>query len=281
MGRYLKMACVAALLALPTTAVADTLSTIKETGTIKIGYREDAPPFSLRTAIGEPAGYTVELCRGVATGIKDLLELDEIKVEYVPVGTGDRFEAVQDGRIDLLCGAATITLSRREIVDFSIPTFVTGASAMLPKNGAENFEALAGKKVGVRADTTTETLLHNVLDSLEVDAEVVPVDSHTDGLKMIEDGEIAAYFGDRAILLFLAASSAKKKDLRVLDEFFSYEPYGLALRRGDSDFRLAVDRILSAIYRTGLVEAIFRNSFGEAKPGDLLTALFLINSLPE
>ncbi|MEM9684546.1 MAG: transporter substrate-binding domain-containing protein, partial [Pseudomonadota bacterium] len=79
---------------------AETLDRIRDSGTIKLGYREDAPPFSFKNNIGEPAGYTIALCRAVAGQIKSQLKLDALKVDYVPVTAENRFKDVADGKID-------------------------------------------------------------------------------------------------------------------------------------------------------------------------------------
>ena len=68
---------------------------------------------------------------------------------------------------------------------------------------------------------------------------------------MLDKGEIVAYFADRAILSYLASKSSDASKLRIANNYFSLEPYALALPRGDEDFRLAVDRALSHIYRSG------------------------------
>ena len=262
-------------------AEAATLDRIRETGVLKMGFREDAAPYSYRDAVGGPAGYTVDLCRTVALGLKLQLQLEEISIDYIPVGAEDRFQAVQDGKIDILCGATTATLSRRELVDFSLPTFIDGASVLLRADGPGDFSELSGHKVGVRAGTTTEETLKRSLAKDSIDAEVVAVKDHKDGLKQLEDGGIAAYFADQAILVYLAAGSKAKGALHVSERFFTHEPYALALPRGDSDFRLAVDRALSRIYGGGAIRKIFANAFGSAKPSELVRALYLISALPE
>lgn len=270
------------LLLAPPPLLAQTLDRLRDTGALTIGYREDAAPYSYKDAVGEPAGYSVELCRAVAAGIKQELGLAEVAVNYVAVTAEDRFKAVEEGRIDLLCGATTATLSRRALVDFSLPTFVDGASVLYRSDGPATFEALAGEKVGVHGATTTEQALRNTLQRLSLDAEVVTVDSHEEGLRRLEAGEIAAYFADRAILIFLAARSQNPEQLALSDRYFTNEPYALALRRGDSDFRLAIDRALSRLYRSGAIDQIFTSAFGtQAKPSDLLKALFVISALPE
>ncbi len=274
-------AALAALLVLGATAEAQTLERVRSSGTFKIGYREDASPFSYRDAQGHAAGYSVELCQAIATNVKDALALADLKIVYVPVTTEDRFQAVRDGRIDILCGATTVTLARRELVDFSLFTFVDGAGVLLRADSPQDMKGLAGKKIGVRAGTTTEQALRNTLAQASIAAEVITVESHDDGLKQLEKGEIAAYFADRGILLFLAAKS-QDKGLRVSDRYLTFESYGLALARGDHVFRLLVDRTLSALYRSGLIHKVFTHAFGaNANESDLLKALYVIEGLPK
>jgi ABC-type amino acid transport substrate-binding protein len=273
---------VAAALMLPMSVAAQTLERIRDSGVLKIGYREDAAPYSYENAIGQPAGYTIALCQAVATDIADEVGLAELAVEYVPVGTGDRFSALQEGRIDLLCGATTATLARRALIDFSVPTFIDGAGVLLRADGPDSFAELAGESVGVRADTTTEEALRNTLQRQGMEATVVPVDSHEDGLARLQAGEITAYFADQAILIFLVSGSQAPDDLKVGEGQFTLEPYALGLQRGDDDFRLAVDASLSRLYRSGEVDRIFKNSFGaNATQSEILRALYLISALPE
>ena len=279
-GRLVSGALAAVVMLGAAAVQAQTLERVKSTGTFTIGYREDAAPYSYKNTLGEPDGYSVELCRAIATNVKDALGLAEIKVVYQTVTTEDRFKAVQDGRVDILCGATTVTLSRRELVDFSLFTFIDGASVLLRADSPNDLQGLAGKKIGVRGGTTTEQALRNTLKQDNIAAEVVTVENHQDGLQRLEKGKIAAYFADRAILLFLIAQS-QDKDLRVSERFFTFEPYALALRQGDTTFRLLVDRTLSALYRSAKIHDIFTHAFGaNAHESDLLKALYIIDGLP-
>lgn len=252
-----------------------------QNGKIKIGYREDAAPYSYKNAIGEAAGYSVDLCRAVVAQLKTQLELSEISITYVPVTSNTRFKAVQNGQIDLLCGAATATLARRDLVDFSIPIFIDGAAVLTMADGPKNFSSLKGQKIGVLEATTTESLLRNIVERTDLDSEIVTVPNHSDGREKLEEGEISAYFSDRALLVHLAAQSSQAKALHVGTRYFSHEPYALAMKRGDSDFRLAVDRALSRIYRSDNISAIFDNAFNGAKPSDILKAMYLVSALPD
>ncbi|MGF1612249.1 MAG: amino acid ABC transporter substrate-binding protein [Kiloniellales bacterium] len=257
------------------------LERITESGVITVGYREDAAPYAYKNDIGEPAGYSVDLCRAVVAHIKRQLKLAEIKISYHPVTGENRFEAVQEGRIDLLCGATTATLSRREIVDFSIPIFIDGASVLFRVDGPQDFESLAGHTIGVLSGTTTQDALRVTLQQLGVRADVVTAETHEDGLRQLEEGRLSAYFADQAILLYLMLKSRDAAALRVSKRLFTREPYALALPKDDGRFRLAVDRALSRIYRSGEIEKIYRGSFGDAQPGDLVLALYAVSALPE
>ena len=202
-----------ALILYPAMSSAATLDRIKENGVVNIGYREDAPPFSFRNTVGDPVGYTVDLCRAVVANIKEQLGLASISIEYVAVSAEDRFEAIREGRIDLLCGPTRATLSGRALVDFSLPTFVDEAGVLYLVDGPvdrgiadgisdrkqrgiavglEAFQALAGLKVGVRAGTTTEKVVRNTLTKRSVDAEIISLTDHEEGLRQLEAGEISA-----------------------------------------------------------------------------------------
>jgi len=249
-------------------AAASVLDRIRETGTITLGVRRDARPHSWIDAKGTARGYTVDVCMAVVGKLRAALGLSEITVRQEVVDATDRFQAVAEGRIDLLCGAATITLKRREIVDFTIPTFADGASVLVPADSSEDFTALAGKRIGVRAGTTTEDALRSSLAGFGMTAEVVPVADHAAGLKGVETGELAAYFGDQSILYSLRAESDQRDRLAVSGNTLTVELHGLALPLGDYRFRLALDRALSQLYREGHMAEIWQKTFPNAQPGD-------------
>jgi ABC-type amino acid transport substrate-binding protein len=262
-------------------AGAGAIERIKQDKTLRIAYRDDAPPFSFTDSIGEPSGFMIDLCRSVAKNLATGLGVGDLKVDYVLVTAANRFDAITSGKADLLCEPTSATLSRRADVDFSIATFIDGASLLVSGDGPSEFGALSGKKIGVLAGTTTEQSLRDTLATAYIKAEIVPAKTHLEGLAMLDQGAIVAYFGDRAILAYLASKSSAPEKLRLANNYFSLEPYALALAHGDSDFRLAVDRALSHIYRSGEISAVFAHSFGQTQPSDTLQTLYLISALPE
>jgi ABC-type amino acid transport substrate-binding protein len=258
------------------------LDQIRAKQTIRIAYRPDAPPFSYKNNLGEPAGYMVDVCKSVAEGIRAQLNLASLNVAYVPVSATDRFNAIQDGRADLLCGPTSVTLTRRESVDFSIPTFVDGAGLLVRGDAPKDIQSFAGKSIGVTAGTTTEEALRNTLKGGNIAATVVTTKDYDEGLALLDAGKIAGLFGDHVILEAEAAKSKDPSKLALAENYLTVEPYALALKRGDEAFRLAVDRSLSRIYRSGQIMAIYGNTFGtKTKPAGIIQALYLIVAYPE
>ena len=111
-------------------AQADTLDQIRKSGEIRLGYRIDAPPMASNDANGQAVGYSVDLCRRIATAVKEELKLANLKITMVPVTSQDRIDAIVNNKADIECGATTITVSRRQKVDFTAMTFVTGGSLL-------------------------------------------------------------------------------------------------------------------------------------------------------
>src|SRR5437867_7939221 len=147
-GRILAAAALALLLSSPAAAQdrQGTLKKIKDSGTIAIGYREQSVPFSFRGNDGKPAGYSIDLCSRIVTGVQQQLKLAKLDVKWVPVTPETRIAAVVNGTIDLECGSTTNTLSRQEQVDFSHMTFVDGGSLLIKADRVAAMQDLGGKK---------------------------------------------------------------------------------------------------------------------------------------
>jgi polar amino acid transport system substrate-binding protein/glutamate/aspartate transport system substrate-binding protein len=256
------------------------LERIQKEGELRLAYRADAAPFSYKEA-DKPAGYSVNLCLEVAAALQEDLKLPKLTARFVLVTAENRFEALTKGEADILCEATTATLSRRELLDFSIPTFVSGASLVIRPDGPTSIDALGGRKIGVLGGTTTQQILEGTLREHKIDAEVIVVKTHDEGFEMLEKNTISAYFGDRTILEDRLRRTSADRDLLLAENYLTIEPYALAMPI-DHDFRLAVDRALSRLFRSGGMIKVFRKSFApEARPSDLIKALSRISGLPE
>lgn len=264
-------------------ALDGTLKKIKSSKTLVVGYRADAWPFSFAPATGNPEGYSIELCQRIAAGVQQQLGLDKLEIKYVEVTTQNRIQAVADGKVDLECGATTITLSRMETVDFSNQIFVDGASVMVGKrSGIKRLADLTGKKVAVIPGTTTEAALREAVDKQFLRLDFVPVGDYAEGLAALEGGKADGLAGDRVILIGQLLKSKDPLAWMLSEDQFSYEPYALMLKRGDASFRLAANRVLARLYRTGEVAEVYRKWFGPlGDPPAVLVLMYVLNALPE
>lgn len=281
-------ACAALLIAAPAVVpdaaaqeLRGALKRIKESGTITLGVREASTPFSFRGRDGNPQGYSVEMCNAVVEALRAELKAPKLKVRYVYVTPETRIAAARDGRVDLECGSTTHTMTRRKQVDFSLPIFVDGA-AILSRAAANIATArdLQGKRVAVLERSSTEAALQRVQQALGITFAIERVRDHDFGLKRLETGDADAYITDRSILFDLAIKATDITQLSLGQEFLSYEPYAIMMRR-DADLRLAVDKTLARLFGTGKAIEIFQRWFGNTPPSGPLAAMFILNGFPE
>jgi ABC-type amino acid transport substrate-binding protein len=259
-----------------------TLSRIKQSSTLNLGYRVSAPPFSFPGPDGRAVGYSIDLCTRVASGIQKQLGVS-LKLNWVPVTAENRIDMVAQGKVDLECSTTTVSLSRQERVDFSVMTFVDGGSLLTRADSTlSGVTDLAGKRVAVIPGTTTETALEKFLKDEFVKVDFVHVKDHVQGLAAVDKGTADAFASDRVVLIGLAATSKDPQRYGLAHLLFSYEPYGLMMRRNDADFRLAVNRALADLYRSRDIAVIYDRWFGGlGKPSPALQIMYLLNALPE
>lgn len=279
-------------------ASADTLDRIRESGKLNLGYRTDARPFSYMDASGNAAGYAIALCEAVSNAIKTESGNASLAVQWVPVTVEDRFSAVRDSKVDLLCGPDAETLERRKEVAFSVPVFQGGIGAIVRADAPVALrEVLSGqppsgptwrgsparildqKTFSAVAGTRSESWLNEKVAEFRIAANVKTVDSYEAGIASVLDGTASAFFADRAILVDAAQSSGSADDLLVIERLFTHEPIALALGRNDDNFRLVVDRALSKLYESPEFETLYLKWFGQ--PDDATKAFFRMSALPE
>ena len=261
-----------------------TLKKIKTTGTFTIGYRESAPPFSFMGPDKRPVGYSIDLCMNVARAIQQQLKMENLKLDWVPVTAENLIDMVAQGNVDIECSTTTASLSRQERVDFSLMTFVDGGSllSMTGANLGTTIKDLTDKRIAIIPGTTTEKALAEFLKKQFVTVQLVRVKDHAEGVAAVEGNKADAFASDRGILIGLALTSKEPKRFALANLLFSYEPYGLMMRRNDAAFRLAVNRALAALYRSGNIVNIYERWFAAfGKPSEAIQAMYLLNGLPE
>ena len=243
----------------------DTLKRVSETGEIRIGFVPDAPPLSFLDGDGNAVGYSIDLCRHIASTIRKELDLEKIDIVFTPlVSMEDRLSAVENGDVDIECGATTVTLSRRERVDFTLMTFITGSAVLSRKDRPINsVDDISGAKIAVLRGTTTEDVMRSVIEANEIKVDLRLIDSHEEGMGLLNTRKVSGYASDRAMLIGQVFVDQNAKNQYTLTRTaFSFEPYAMMLPRGDTEFRLVADRALASLYRTARIRRFYHNWFG-------------------
>ena len=241
-----------------------TLDRITETRELRVGFVPDAPPMAFLDQNGNPIGYSIELCRHIASSIRDELGLDKIDVSFTPlVSMEERLSAVEENRVDIECGATTVTLSRRERVDFTLMTFITGGAIVSRRaDPIYSLDALDAQTIAVISGTTTEDALRDFIELNEIDVELETISTHDQGMEALRARDVDGYASDRAMLIGQVFRSQDADNYALTRSVFSFEPYSMMVPRGDTEFRLAADRALASLYRTARIRRLYHNWFG-------------------
>jgi glutamate/aspartate transport system substrate-binding protein len=239
--------------------LAGTLKTIGQTGTVRLGYRESSLPFSFKDGAGQPVGYALDLCLEIVDDIGKELGRSDLKVQYEPVTSETRIEALTSGRIDFECGSTTANAERRKLVAFSPVTYFSATKLLVKRNASVgSFRDLAGRTVAVTAGTTNEVALRALFARLGIPATLDTGHDHAESFAMVRDGRADALGLDDVLLYgLIAAAGPDGSAYTVLPDKLSFEPYGLMFRKDDPQIaglvtttfqRLAESRELRWIY---------------------------------
>ena len=263
-------------------AQSPTIDKIKKNGAITLGYVPGALPFSFVREV-KPEGYSVELCERIVGDLRQQLKLPKLETRWVALTIQNRIDAVRKGQVDLECSTTTRTISRQQLVDFSLLTYVDGASILVRNDDKlARLSDFSGKKIAVISGTTTESSMKRVLEKMRLDTQLVPVPSRTEGLAALDKNAVDGFVSDRVALFAAGLTSANAANYRLLTDLFTVETYALPMRRGDAEFRLAVDRALAGLYRDGGIGDIYNKWFGQLGPAPaILQALYILQGFQE
>src|SRR5450631_3407979 len=220
-----------------------TLSNIKQTHVVRLGYRESSPPFSFLDQANRPIGYSLELCEAIVDEIGVEVDDPNLKIEHVKVTSDDRIPAVVQNKIDLECGSTTANAERAKQVAFSPLMFVAGTKLMVPKaSGISAAADLKGKTVVVTKGTTNEQAMHAVDKKLSLGLTIVVASDHEQSYQMLADGKADAFATDDILLYGLIARHKAQERFRVTGDYLSYDPYGIMFRKGEPQLAAVVER---------------------------------------
>lgn len=251
----LTLACFGAINHVYALDITPDLKKIKDSGVLNIGVRTNAPPFSLYND-GAPQGYVVDLCNTIATNLQKDLNTT-LKVQYVPVTTADRFELIDNGKVDIECGTTTVTKARREKADFSYNTFITSTNFVtLAQNKVRNTRDFYAplveqkKKVALMKGSAHEEWVKNWVQGAKLS--VVYVDNIQEGIKQVHSGQAYLFIQDK-VLIQKAMNDLKlnKNQFFFSSNSISIEPYSIMVKKGNKGLLSYVNSELRTYYKSG------------------------------
>lgn len=247
--------------------IGGTLKRVKETGSIRLGYRESSIPFSYVNRPGDPIGYSIDLCNEIVEEVSKELGGTEIGVVYKKVTSETRIPAVRSGEIDLECGSTTSNFERQKQAAFSPIFFVAGTKLLAPRDsGIASYRGLKGKTVVVTAGTTNEAAIRSLSDRQKLGIDIAIGKDHADSFAMLEAGKAAAFATDDVLLYGIIATTKTGDRYRIVGDYLSYDPYGLMYRKDDADFAAIVDRTFSRLAASRELVQLYNKWFQKRLP---------------
>ena len=260
---------VVTLLATPAWAappVGKALDRIRASGTIQVGYRAGAVPFSYVDEQGRVLGYAIDLCRPVLAAIQNQLGLRSLKVSYTPTTPSDRMEKIRSGQIDLECAITTNTRDRRQQVSFGLPYYFAAVRLLASTtSGARSLNDLHDlqKPIAIIKGSTAERIIHKRAEHGLQD-KTVPVDSVVDAHALLEKGSVAGVLYDDVVLARYAMQSGGR--FALVGPRLSIEPLAPMFALGDPAMQELVVQTMSETYRSGAARAAYNKWFTQPIP---------------
>ena len=256
---------------------------IRDKQTLTIAYDPNQAPFSLTGDDGQPTGYTVDLCKIVASQLVTQLDMKLMDVRWIKTNTRSRFDAIESGDADLECSATSNTLDRQRNFAFSLTSFVQGATfAVRNDANLEKLDHLADKKLAVVRNTTTSKLMKQAIASGQMQATLIEAKSFEAAGNMLANKEVDAIAGDRLVMFDQLIRSKLGTRFRMLPQDFAPEYYAIMMSKADPDLRWAVNATLSRTYRTPVIGELYQRWFGSLnQPSQLMEALYFTQAFPE
>jgi polar amino acid transport system substrate-binding protein len=262
MTRFLALA-LAAVLAFGTTAPAfaqsATLDKISQSGTLVIGTRTGSPPFAYVNKDNQWVGFSIDLVeQAIVPALAKKLG-KEVKVEKKESTPPTRIPLLSSNAVDLIAGTMTDTRARRDSVDFSLTFFVTGAQFLVKKGSPiKGIQNIAGKRIAAQQGSTNARIIRERAPN----AQLREFPDQPAAFQALVQGQVDAYTNDGIQLAGLKAKAPKPDDWVIAGDFFSYEPYGMAMRKNDSDFRAVVNNGLMEAIESGKYFELYEKWFG-------------------
>jgi ABC-type amino acid transport substrate-binding protein len=243
-----------------------TLQKIYESGVVRIGHRENSPPFAFLDAQRRPIGYSLDICELVVEEMARHLRRP-VDVIYVPVTPANRFELVDAGAVDLECGSTTASAERRARFAFSPTIFVTGTKLLVRRgSGIRSLRDLQGKVVALTSGTIQAETVPRIAQRQKLATRFVFADDHDASFRALTEGHADAFANDDVQLHGTIAAHDAAADWRVAGEPLTYADYALMFRLNDPEFAEVVRQGFDRMAATGEIRAIYRKWFERPLP---------------
>jgi len=241
-------------------AIAETtLEKINRTGTLTIGTRTGSPPFAYINKNNEWVGFSIDL---VEQGVLPVIAKKvgkPVKLEKKESTPPTRIPLLSSNAVDLIAGTMTDTPQRRETVDFSVTFFLTGAQFLVKKGSPiKGINDIAGKRIAAQQGSTNAKIIREKVPT----AILREFPDQPAAFQALTQGQVDAYANDGIQLYGLKYKAPSPNDFEVVGDFFSEEPYGMAMRKGDPEFKQAVDAGLRGLLESGKYFEIYDKWFG-------------------
>jgi glutamate/aspartate transport system substrate-binding protein len=244
-----------------------TLKKIDSSGVVTIGYREASFPLSYVDPTGRPIGYSIDLCKAIIEEIAREIDNPRIRTEYAAVTPETRIPAVMSGKVDLECGSTTNNVERQKQVAFSPLIFVSGTKLLVKRtSGIRSYKDLKGKAVVVTAGTTNEQVIKRINQQFNVGMNVISARDHEEAYGLVAGGNAAAFATDDILLYGLIARHRSQRELIVVGDFLSYDPYGIMYRKDDPQLNEAVVRTFRQLAESRDILEIYHRWFIRRTP---------------
>jgi ABC-type amino acid transport substrate-binding protein len=246
------LAIVAVTFGAPAAPAQTTLEKIEKSGVMTIGTRTGSPPFGYVNKNNEWVGFSIDLVEQAILPLLAKKVGKQVKLEKKESTPQTRIPLLTSNAVDLIAETMTDTRARRDSVDFSLTFFVTGAQFLVRKGSPiKGIQSIAGKRIAAQQGSTNARIIRERAPK----AKLVEFPDQPAAFQAVAQKQVEAYTNDGIQLAGLKAKAPKPDEWQIVGEFFSYEPYGMAMRKNDSDFRHLVN--------TGLMEAIESGKYFE------------------
>lgn len=240
-----------------------TMEKIKKRGKLIVAEALDAPLLSQQdpTDPQKVNGFDAELAKLLAIYI-----IGKPNVEIVPPASETREAMLQNDTVDVVFNTYTITEERAKQVDFAGPYFESGLAVAVKSDNKDikSYKDLDGKNVIVGANTPAVTEVPKIAPK----ATVTAFGTDPAAVQALIQGRGDAYVQDYTLL---ASDAASEKQIKVVGQPFTKEPYGIGLKHGDDDFKKFVNEWLKTIQKDGQWGKAWKTTLGTVTDSDVPT----------